>query len=174
MAPDAWPSDAALGRHRRRVRPCHGVGNSRSRSRRSTRLCRRSPKLPVPIPGNIAIKKLAPVVTNLAGSESDWVRLEASIVYKADEEQNPDVIAAETRQDVLAYIRTLVACADPGSERTSPPEGRSQRAGQAALEGNHSGTGSRDPDRSVAPVSRLRIKTHFRFERLCWRCRFAS
>jgi len=60
-----------------------------------------------PYAGNIAIKKLAPVVTNLAGSESDWVRVEASIVYKSGNEQHPDVLAAETRQDVLSYIRTM-------------------------------------------------------------------
>lgn len=57
--------------------------------------------------GNISIKKLAPVVTNLAGSETDWIRLEASIVYKDVMEFNPDVLAAETRQDVLAYLRTI-------------------------------------------------------------------
>ena len=67
----------------------------------------KKPEIVSPYTGDIAIKKLAPVVTNLTGSESDWVRLEASIVYKANAEQNPDVIAAETRQDVLAYIRTL-------------------------------------------------------------------
>jgi len=60
-----------------------------------------------PYSGNIAIKRLAPVVTNLTGSASDWVRVEASIVFKADGAQNPDVLAGETRQDVLAYIRTL-------------------------------------------------------------------
>jgi len=60
-----------------------------------------------PYSGNIAIKRLAPVVTNLMGSASDWVRVEASIVFKADGAQNPDVLAGETRQDVLAYVRTL-------------------------------------------------------------------
>jgi flagellar FliL protein len=60
-----------------------------------------------PYTGDVAIKKLAPVVTNLVGSGNDWVRLEASIVYKASQEQNPDVMLAETRQDVLTYIRTL-------------------------------------------------------------------
>jgi len=60
-----------------------------------------------PYVGDIAIKKLAPVVTNLAGSETDWIRLEASIVYKAGLEFNPDVTVAETRQDILAYLRTI-------------------------------------------------------------------
>jgi flagellar FliL protein len=57
--------------------------------------------------GDIAIKKLAPVVTNLAGSDSDWVRVEASIVYKPDGEQNSDVLVSEMRQDILSYIRTM-------------------------------------------------------------------
>jgi flagellar FliL protein len=60
-----------------------------------------------PYTGDVSIKKLTPVVTNLAGSESDWVRLEASIVYKASEEHSPDVMAAEIRQDILGYLRTL-------------------------------------------------------------------
>jgi len=60
-----------------------------------------------PYKGDISIRKLPPVVTNLAGSESDWVRVEASIVYKPGEEQHPDVLVAETRQDILSYIRTM-------------------------------------------------------------------
>jgi flagellar FliL protein len=60
-----------------------------------------------PYAGDIGIKKLAPVVTNLAGSNEDWVRIEASIVYKLSDEQNPDVMAGETRQDILAYLRTV-------------------------------------------------------------------
>jgi flagellar FliL protein len=65
------------------------------------------PEVVSPYTGNIAVKKLAPVVTNLAGSESDWVRIEASIVYKLGDEQNPDVLASETRQDILSYIRAM-------------------------------------------------------------------
>ncbi|WP_114943971.1 flagellar basal body-associated FliL family protein [Microvirga calopogonii] len=65
------------------------------------------PEVVSPYKGNIAVKKLAAVVTNLAGSESDWVRLEASIVYKPGEEQHPDVLASETRQDILSYMRTV-------------------------------------------------------------------
>ncbi len=66
-----------------------------------------NPESVSPYSGDIAIRKLAPVVTNLAGSESDWVRVEASIVYKPQDEQHPDVLVAETRQDILAYIRTM-------------------------------------------------------------------
>jgi flagellar protein FliL len=62
---------------------------------------------PSPYVGDITIKKIAPVVTNLANSESDWIRLEASIVYKPGKDTNPDLLVAETRQDVLSYLRTV-------------------------------------------------------------------
>ncbi|WP_246728272.1 flagellar basal body-associated FliL family protein [Microvirga terricola] len=57
--------------------------------------------------GDMAIKGLAPVVTNLSGSAETWIRLESSIVFTNGSMQNPDVMAAEIRQDVLAYLRTL-------------------------------------------------------------------
>lgn len=60
-----------------------------------------------PYIGNIAVKKLTPVVTNLTGSENDWIRLEASIVYKPDSETNPEILATEVKQDILAYLRTV-------------------------------------------------------------------
>ncbi len=60
-----------------------------------------------PYSGNIAVRKLAPVVTNLVGSENDWIRLETSVIYKANADLNPEVMAAELRQDALAYLRTL-------------------------------------------------------------------
>ncbi|UVF20274.1 flagellar basal body-associated FliL family protein [Microvirga terrae] len=60
-----------------------------------------------PYTGNVAVKKLAPVVTNLAGSETDWVRIEASIVYQPGGDHNPDILVAEARQDMLSYIRTM-------------------------------------------------------------------
>jgi flagellar FliL protein len=60
-----------------------------------------------PYIGDIAIKKLPPVVTNLMGSTTDWIRLEASVVYRSEQELNADVMAAQSRQDVLAYLRTV-------------------------------------------------------------------
>ncbi|MGO4573376.1 flagellar basal body-associated FliL family protein [Microvirga sp. 2TAF3] len=60
-----------------------------------------------PYSGDISLKRVAPVVTNLGGSQSDWVRIESSIVFKNTTTKNPDVLAAETRQDLLAYLRTV-------------------------------------------------------------------
>lgn len=60
-----------------------------------------------PYIGDITMRRLSPVVANLMGSDSDWIRLEASIVFKRDEELNADVIVAQARQDVLSYLRTV-------------------------------------------------------------------
>lgn len=60
-----------------------------------------------PYIGDIAIKKIAPVVTNLADSENEWIRIEASIVYKPSSESNADVMIAEIRQDLLTYLHTV-------------------------------------------------------------------
>ncbi|QFU17680.1 flagellar basal body-associated FliL family protein [Microvirga thermotolerans] len=57
--------------------------------------------------GDLASKSLAPVVTNLANGDDTWVRLESSIIFSAGAIQNPDIVAAEIRQDILAYLRTL-------------------------------------------------------------------
>jgi flagellar FliL protein len=60
-----------------------------------------------PYSGDIAIQRLAAVVTNLSNSGDYWVRMEASIIYKKDTDINPEVLAAETRQDIVAYLRSL-------------------------------------------------------------------
>ena len=62
-----------------------------------------------PYAGDVGVQKMAAVVTNMVSSESYWVRMEASIIYKKDADINPEAMAAETRQDVLTYLRTLSA-----------------------------------------------------------------
>ncbi|MEL6065051.1 MULTISPECIES: flagellar basal body-associated FliL family protein [unclassified Methylobacterium] len=53
------------------------------------------------------VKGLGTVVTNLANPSDVWVRLEASVVVKAGAFANPDVAAAEIRQDILGYLHTV-------------------------------------------------------------------
>ncbi len=60
-----------------------------------------------PYSGDIAIQKLASVVSNMSNSGNYWVRLESSIIYKKNPDINPEVMAAETRQDLLSYLRTI-------------------------------------------------------------------
>ncbi|MBF9232616.1 flagellar basal body-associated FliL family protein [Microvirga alba] len=57
--------------------------------------------------GDMTLKTLSPVVTNLAGSAETWIRIESSIVFANGSIQSPDVLASEIRQDILAYLRTL-------------------------------------------------------------------
>lgn len=57
--------------------------------------------------GDMVLRQLEPVVTNLADPGNVWIRLETAIVFKNGALGNPDVTAAEIRQDIMAYARTL-------------------------------------------------------------------
>lgn len=57
--------------------------------------------------GEIELRKVPAVVTNLANSATDWVRIEASIVFERGAKKDPDLLVAETRQDMLSYLRTV-------------------------------------------------------------------
>lgn len=80
--------------------------------------------------GDVVLKTLAPVVTNLANSGDTWVRVESSIVFNNGNVQNPDVVAAEIRQDMLAYLRTLTVSQIQGASGLQHlREDLSERAG---------------------------------------------
>ena len=57
--------------------------------------------------GDLVVKPLDAVITNLASPSDTWIRLETAIVFKTKDIENPDVAAAELRQDMLAYLRTI-------------------------------------------------------------------
>lgn len=57
--------------------------------------------------GDLSLRSVGPLVTNLADSGDTWVRLEGAIVFKTGALPNPDATVAEIRQDVLAYLRTV-------------------------------------------------------------------
>ncbi|SDN41507.1 flagellar FliL protein [Methylobacterium phyllostachyos] len=54
-----------------------------------------------------SVTELGAVVTNLASPSDVWIRLEASVVVKTGTFANPAAMAAEIRQDILGYLRTL-------------------------------------------------------------------
>ncbi len=62
---------------------------------------------PVKYGNNVVVKPLEPVITNLASPTDTWIRLETAMVFKSQDIENPDVAAAELRQDMLAYLRTI-------------------------------------------------------------------
>ena len=57
--------------------------------------------------GDVVLHPLDPVLTNLADPGDVWIRLETSIVFENGALENPAVTAAEIRQDILAYARTI-------------------------------------------------------------------
>ena len=57
--------------------------------------------------GDVALRSVGSVVTNLADSNDAWVRLESSVVFKTGSVPNPDVALAEIRSDIVAYLRTV-------------------------------------------------------------------
>lgn len=57
--------------------------------------------------GDMVIEPLKPIVANLAAPTNAWVRIEGAIVFKNGELANPQVAAAQIREDVMTYVRNL-------------------------------------------------------------------
>jgi flagellar FliL protein len=57
--------------------------------------------------GDTVVKQIEPVITNLASPSDTWIRLEMAMLFKNGAVANPEVTAAELRQDVVAYLRTI-------------------------------------------------------------------
>ena len=53
------------------------------------------------------LKSLPPIVTNLAGAERTWIRLEASILMDGDAKEDFSVLTAKITEDFLAFLRTV-------------------------------------------------------------------
>ena len=57
--------------------------------------------------GDLTLRSVGSVVTNLAESGDTWIRLESSFIFKPGSLPNPEVTAAEIKADVAAYLRTV-------------------------------------------------------------------
>jgi flagellar FliL protein len=53
------------------------------------------------------LRKISPVVTNLASPPGTWVRLEASVITDQLNEEEAGVLVARVGEDVVAYLRTI-------------------------------------------------------------------
>lgn len=62
---------------------------------------------PLAYTGDLVLEPLKPVVVNLAAPSSTFIRIETALIYKKGALANPQVTAAEVREDVMAYLRTL-------------------------------------------------------------------
>jgi flagellar protein FliL len=53
------------------------------------------------------LRKISPVVTNLASPPGSWIRMEASVVTEQLSEEEANVLVARVGEDVVTYLRTL-------------------------------------------------------------------
>lgn len=63
----------------------------------------------------LVLKKLSPVVTNLAGPGNAWVRIEASLVMEQKAAETADPLAGAITEDILAFLRSVTAAQMQGA-----------------------------------------------------------
>lgn len=56
---------------------------------------------------DVKIIPIPPVLTTLAAPQGKWIRLEASILAKSGGQRSPELLAEQTGEQVLAYLRTV-------------------------------------------------------------------
>lgn len=57
--------------------------------------------------GNIAVKTIPPVITNLASPSSVFIRVEASVIFDGEMPDDAEALATQISGDSLAFLRTL-------------------------------------------------------------------
>ncbi len=56
---------------------------------------------------NVIVRELPPIVTNLAEPATNWIRLQAAIVFNSEELPHPEKTIAELTSDITGYLRTV-------------------------------------------------------------------
>lgn len=56
--------------------------------------------------GSARLRKLSPIVTNLAAPANNWARVEASMVTESLNEEEAGILAAHISEDIVAYLRS--------------------------------------------------------------------
>jgi flagellar FliL protein len=56
---------------------------------------------------NARLRKISPVVTNLASPPGSWIRVEASVITDQLTEEEGTVLAARVGEDIASYLRTV-------------------------------------------------------------------
>jgi flagellar FliL protein len=55
------------------------------------------------------LKVLSPIVANLAGVPTTWIRLESSLVFRDELPEDADALSAKISEDIVAFLRTISA-----------------------------------------------------------------
>src|SRR5262249_51269698 len=56
--------------------------------------------------GSARLRKLSPIVTNLAAPANNWARIEASMVTDSLNDEEAGILAAHLSEDIIAYLRS--------------------------------------------------------------------
>ncbi len=62
-----------------------------------------------PYSGDIAVRELQPMLANLMSPDNAWVRVQAAVIFMKKDVPEPDQLAAQITDDLLAYLKTLTA-----------------------------------------------------------------
>ena len=54
-----------------------------------------------------SVRPLPPIITNLAGQQRSWVRIEASLLLAREASDDDGVLAARVAEDIVAYLQTV-------------------------------------------------------------------
>jgi flagellar FliL protein len=65
-----------------------------------------SPPMASAYSGTARLRKLSPVVTNLAAPANNWARVEASMVTDSMGDEEAGILAAHLGEDIIAYLRS--------------------------------------------------------------------
>ncbi len=60
-----------------------------------------------PFTGDLNLKSLASIVTNLGAPKGTWVRLEAAIVVGPDAAKEENLLAGRISEDIVSFLRTV-------------------------------------------------------------------
>lgn len=59
--------------------------------------------------GTLVLKKLSPIVTNLAAPANTWVRLEAALLLEQKAAATADPLVGAITEDILGFLRSVTA-----------------------------------------------------------------
>jgi len=65
--------------------------------------------------GSARLRKLSPIVTNLASPANNWARVEASMVFDGIGEEDAGILAAHISEDIVIYLRSATAAQFEGA-----------------------------------------------------------
>jgi flagellar protein FliL len=65
--------------------------------------------------GSARLRKLSPIVTNLAAPANNWARVEASMVTDSLNDEEAGILAAHISEDIVIYLRSASAAQFEGA-----------------------------------------------------------